>query len=148
MITSHIAAMRNFAKGTQCLKEFMLIQPPVFYSVGAFTIPLPENLWQFFSTHEQAQEVLKKVLLVVPDAQIVDGTRFLTMPVQSIDDTVKIWLINGTYNDGQVSEYAGSLFDRQSQPNVWIDKNPNGSVGGPNLHVTQYGQYCELSWRA
>lgn len=125
----------------------MLNQPPVFYSVGAFTVPLPENLWQFFSTRAQAEEVLVHVTKVVPDAQIVDGTRFLTMPAQSADPDVKIWLINGTFNGGQVSEYAGALFDRQSQPNVWVDKNPDSSTGGTQIHVTQYGQYCELSWR-
>lgn len=126
----------------------MLTQPPVWYSAGFQTFPLPENLWQFFCHKADAEALLAKVKIVVTDVVVEDGTRFLAMPAQSTDPDVKIWLISGSYNGAPVKEFAGALFDRMTHPNVWVDKNVDSTIGGSTLHVQQYGDsYTELSWR-
>lgn len=125
----------------------MQTQPPVVYQAGAATFPLPQNLWMYFSNKVDAETVLARVKSVVLDAALVDGTQDLFMPATSLDPDVKIWEIKGTYNGSNVAEWAGALFDRMTTPNVWVDKNPDSTVGGDQIHVTQYGQYAELSWR-
>ncbi len=125
----------------------MKTQPPVMYQAGTFSFPLPPNLWQFFCDKPDAEVVLAAVKRVVADATLVDGTADLFMPAMSLSDPIKIWEIRGTYGGANVAEWAGALFDRMKDPNGWVDKNPDSTVGGDQIHVTTYGQYAELSWR-
>ena len=125
----------------------MLTQPPVIQFIGAAQAPLLPDLWQFFSMKSDADALCEIVKKVVLNAVVIDGTRFLTIPAISFDANCKVWLIQGTYNGGDVLEYAGSLGDRRTQPNGWVDKNPDSTVGGDQIFVNEIQQYRELQWR-
>lgn len=113
-------------------------------------IPIRPSLWSYFSTKEQAESIQAKVTSVCPNASLIDGLNVdLFIPVRYLDDTTKIWVYKGTITgaDGNVrglDEYAGSLWDRQTQPNPFID-----GVGGPNLIVKDITtDLVELKWGA
>lgn len=126
-----------------------MTNPPVQYTMPGTTQggPLPQNLWRYYCHKAQADAVLSKVKSVVPNAMVTNDPYLFIGGASSLVPDVDIWRIVGTYNGGDVNEFAGDLFDRMQVPNVWVDKNPDSSVGGDQIHVQQYGQYTELSWR-
>lgn len=120
--------------------------------------PVPQGLWDYFSTQEQAEKLLKEnVLPVVKNATLMDGLNLdLFIPVRYLDETTKIWVVKGTWATNltlnstttcAIDEYAGSLCDRQIKPNPFVD-----GTGGPNLipvPITVDGQFtglAQLKW--
>ena len=92
-------------------------------------IPIPPNLWPFFSTESQATNLGAKVRGICPNAQLLDGLNLdLWIPVRYLDKITKIWVYKGSIGDRGLDEFAGSLWDRQFKPNPFVD-----GVGGPNL---------------
>lgn len=118
----------------------MTTQPNAMYTVytfqGAVTIPVPQNLWRFFSTKAQAQAMLAKAQVLDPTATLTDGLNSsLWIPVTYNDDTTKIWVISGKATQGHVVgftgdvnnpdlflEFAGSLYDRFVGGRYWGDR--------------------------
>ena len=120
----------------------MFTQPNAEYKVTSFDdngnpidtwVPVPANLWPYFSTKDQATTLLPKVQGVCPNVQLLDGLGLdLFIPVRYLDATTKIWVYKGTVQTGGfnrgLDEYTGSLWDRQFKPNPFVD-----GIGGPNL---------------
>jgi hypothetical protein len=118
----------------------MTTQPNAVYTVftfqGSVVIPVPKNLWQFFSTKAQAQAMLAKVQQIDPTALLTDGLNSaLWIPVTYMDSDTKIWVISGKATQGHVvgftgdlnnpdqfEEFAGSLYDRSVVHNFWVDR--------------------------
>ncbi len=122
--------------------------------------PVPQNLWDYFSTESQATELLRKKVLPIPGmtgVQLLDGLGLdLFIPVRYLDDTTKIWVVKGIWTTNftpnsttpcAVDEYVGSLCDREIKPNPFVD-----GVGGPNLipvPISVDGQFtglAQLKW--
>lgn len=122
----------------------MFTQPQAEYKTTSFDeqgnptdtwAPVPRNLWDYFSTQEQAQILLQNhVKPIAADSIVLDGLNVdLFIPVRYVGDkTERIWVIKGTVQLQQqtwsIDEYAGSLCDRRIKPNPFVD----GS-GGPTL---------------
>lgn len=124
--------------------------PPVLLTMPGTTETsfVPQNLWKYYSTDGQARQLLAIVKGVVLNAALTKDPYSYIGGASILDPNVAMWRIEGTYNGAPVNEWCGDLFDRMSSPNVWVDKNPDSSVGGSQIHVTQYGSdYTELSWR-
>lgn len=123
-------------------------------------IPMPQNLWDYFATEEQAQKLLTdKVKPVCSNAELFDGLNLdLFIPVRYLDKVTKIWVVKGTVvishtansqTTWAIDEYVGSLCDRQIKPNPFVD-----GQGGPNLipvPITVDGEstgIAQLKWGA
>lgn len=125
----------------------MTSQPNAFYFMGTSLVPVPQNLWFMFSTKDQATTIQDNVKKLDPDTQLVDGLgSSVFIPIVYGDDLTKIWVFNGNVRDpsgNQVpfSEFAGSLFDRETKPNVFVD-----GKGGPNLQAYITNGIAELKW--
>ena len=120
--------------------------PGIFYieQMGAtsFVDAFPyTQVWEMICTQGVAQSILTKVQTL--------GLSNLSMVLQpqpfatySIEPSLGFWVINGQTADGtQVSEYAGDLASRESNPNPFID-----GKGGPNLHILEVSGIAELYW--
>jgi len=122
----------------------MFTQPNALYTaygpdlngnIIAVEVPVPRNLWGFFSTKDQADTMLPFVKKVSPDAEIFDGLNLdLFIPVTYLDETTKIWVFKGTAKDPAgnvhaVDELAGSLSDRFVKPNVFVDSHVDRPAG-------------------
>lgn len=123
----------------------MTQQPPVLmFSPGQGFIPVPQNMWGAFSSFSQASTLLAAIKKLSSNAIIQDGTAQLGAGQAFMyqDSSTRIWIITGQIeaetNQAVVfQELAGSLWDRASIPNPFIDRDPKtGQVGGPNLHYT------------
>lgn len=110
-------------------------QPPVGAPSWEFVFPA---IWDFFSDKVTADAVAEKVKAIpgVSDVTVTDGASdgVLGLRVKYLDATTKAWVVQGKYGDGsntyKIIEWAGSISDRSTKPNLFTDK-PNG----PNLRV-------------
>jgi hypothetical protein len=108
----------------------MLRQPKAIYRVDSIDpngqlisawIPVPENLWVYFSTVEQAQQMKEAIQRDVAssDVSVVDGLGVaLFIPVRYLTEDERMWLADGTTSkpDGMLrrySEWTGGLHDRK-----------------------------------
>ena len=113
--------------------------PPylISYDFGQNWIPVPQDLWPYFGAVDDCSQILDG-MLAFPNTQasMTDGTNMfgaLFIELRN-PDNVAIWLNQGyvTSPTGSFLEFAGGLFDRQTNPNVFIDDtNPNGTVLTP-----------------
>jgi hypothetical protein len=131
----------------------MLKQPLVMQFVpGLGPTLVLESLWGFFSTRDQAEAILPKVRAVVPDAEIYDSASEFGQPFMYLDQVTRLWAFRGKAPFGDVSlnikEAAGWLFDRQEKPQPFVDTNPDTSLGGPFLAVSNVGNgFGQLHWQ-
>jgi len=135
----------------------MLTQPKALYTVSEMSedgqlvskqIPVPENLWKYFSTRKEAAAIQSRTLAdLSPSASTVfDGLNtLLWIPVMYLSEDERIWATGGytTEPDGtkrKYIEYCGWLFDRKRQP-------APGDGGGDTL-IAQViaADLVELHW--
>ena len=124
----------------------MFTAPNAQYNGG----PVPPNLWPFFSTKSQAETLLTLVKSIAPDVVLVDGLGLdLWIPVTYLDEDTKIWVFKGAVPSTNpnnpalgLDEFAGSLWDRQTKPNPFVD-----GVGGKTLIATAITtDLVQLKW--
>jgi hypothetical protein len=113
--------------------RFVLTQPHALYTVSEMSengqltskqIPVPENLWKYFSTRKQAAGMQQRTLSdVSPSASTVfDGLNtVLFIPVLYLNDDERIWVTAGYTTEPDSTkrkyiEYCGWLFDRKTHP--------------------------------
>jgi hypothetical protein len=106
----------------------MLTQPKALYRADSLDengqiqsswIPVPENLWKYFSTRDQAVDIAANITAdISPSVELIDGLGVaLFIPVIYLSQDEKMWLANGTTTKPDqtarmFSEWAGWLHDR------------------------------------
>lgn len=134
----------------------MLTVPTTLFQVvpGVGLIALNQGQYQYVTQEGDGQEVAK-VVQAVPGMNVLFYNAQIEYPgsyISTDNGVTGFWGIKGTYTDpsgsaSQVWESAASLFDRQSHPNPFVDRNPDGTVGGPNIKITQVAPgLVQLSW--
>lgn len=66
--------------------------------------------------------------------------------LMTVQPAIGFWVLSGTTASGlPIQEYAGSLIDRMTKPNPFVD-----GAGGSNLKVREYPAegYAQLYWSA
>jgi hypothetical protein len=99
------------------------------------------QIWANICTQGVAESILQKV-----QAAGVINTSMSLQPqpfeVLSLEPDLGFWVINGITFDGvAVSEYAGSLAARETQPNPFVD-----GKGGPYLKIQKFSGIAQLYW--
>lgn len=140
----------------------MVTQPPVS-QVNAFTglRPVQKSIWKYICDVNAAQGMLALARKICPNAILVDSNdSFFGGSLVYYTEVFKAWSITGFITVGsgadvvqlQVLESAAWLLDRSIPPprgcgyDVWVDRNPDGSIGGPNLHYTDVGGVAQFYW--
>lgn len=130
----------------------MLTQPSAqIFTPGIGFNLVPEHIWKYFSSKADATVMLERIKALAPDAVLYDGLREFGIGVMYLDADTKIWTIKGAIVSGDKSlvvwENAGWLFDRMTYPNIFVDRNPDSTLGGPELKYTDVdGATAQLSW--
>lgn len=124
----------------------MLTSPPYLAILnGSSPVPLPSTQFTCFCDGITAQNTLKKVQVVCPDAIVVD---IVHTPINQLPpgvapypvdlfgpldgSTITIWVIYGTLPEvgetvtGTISEYAGTLFDDSQPPYGALERELGG----------------------
>src|SRR5215472_15588865 len=123
--TCLIVSTRSRPKTIRRRIVVMTDTPPylISYDFGQNWIPVPQDLWPYFGAVDDCSQILDG-MLAFPNTQasMTDGTNMfgaLFIELRN-PDNVAIWLNQGyvTSPTGSFLEFAGGLFDRQTNPNV------------------------------
>lgn len=113
---------------------------PMIKTAGMFVVqggqPIDDGDLKFVGQKGDGLAMLPDVQKFCPNAALVIP-QFWKYQYLSLDGITDFWEISGIITiDGkqyELLEYSGELADRATAPNPFIDKNPDTTVGGPNL---------------
>lgn len=136
-------------------------QPPVgvFKKVyppqgGIILQAVPEREWTRFSNSGDAVGLAEAINAALPGQLTMSLTPYIDAE-ESLGyyilnpGGVRMYAISGTLADGTpfYVDTVGEFLDRKANPNPFLDRNPDTSLGGPNLVLQQIAPgFTTLRW--